>query len=477
MLFNSLEFIFIFLPAALFLFWRFKKQQQILLILLSLVFYAYWDYRNLPLLLASIVFNLIFGNFLLRNPQKRFLIIGIACNLLPLIFFKYFHFLQILLIEQRFDTVKHEPAIPLAISFFTFQQIAYLSDVYLRKIHPGSVTSYFLFVSFFPQLISGPIVHYKEMMPQFKRIAQRNFKYFFLSKGLYLFTIGLFKKTVIADSVFYTVNKGYTLDYHMDFFVSWIISISYSMQIYFDFSGYTDMALGAALCFGIKLPQNFNSPYKAVNLQDFWRRWHMTLSRWLRNYVYIPLGGGKTILPLVMLNVFVTFLIGGVWHGSGWLYLLWGALHGAGLCVFLIFRKLKLSIPVFLAQFITFVYVVIAFVPFRAPDHGKMVVIYNGMLGRNGIFSERFLASTSSSGLPLISDYIAHLTNKFQFNSFWIMALYIGVPLLITFALPNSTWFVKHLRFRKRELAAAVFMLVTSLFFINRTSPFLYFQF
>jgi D-alanyl-lipoteichoic acid acyltransferase DltB (MBOAT superfamily) len=222
----------------------------------------------------------------------------------------------------------------LAISFFTFQQIAYLVDSYKGETKEYDFLNYILFVSFFPQLIAGPIVHHKEMMPQFANLKNKIFSPNNFAKGLFILAMGLFKKVVIADTLALWANNGYNNHMEMSFFNAWIVTLAYTFQLYFDFSGYTDMAIGSGLMFNIKLPSNFNSPYKSLNLQDFWRRWHITLSRWLRDYIYIPLGGSKKGEYRAIFNIIITFFLGGLWHGAGWTFIFWGFYHGIGLTIF-----------------------------------------------------------------------------------------------------------------------------------------------
>lgn len=249
------------------------------------------------------------------------LILGIMANIALLGYFKYSDFF----IENINDVFKTNMALlnltlPLAISFFTFQQIAYLVDSYKGKTQEYDVVNYAVFVTFFPQLIAGPIVHHKEMMPQFAYASNNRINAENISRGLFIFAIGLFKKVVIADTFAIYANEGFDVAKVLSFYEAWATSLSYTFQLYFDFSGYTDMAIGLALLFNIVLPFNFNSPYKALNIQDFWRRWHMTLSRFLRDYIYIPLGGNRKGTVLTYRNLMATFVIGGLWHGAAWTF-------------------------------------------------------------------------------------------------------------------------------------------------------------
>jgi alginate O-acetyltransferase complex protein AlgI len=277
LLFNSYEFIFAFLPITFFIYFAIKSEQisKLFLLFASLFFYSWWNILYLPILLASISINYILGLQLTKKKNKKLLFVGISGNLALLGYFKYSDFfIENINFIFNSETELLNIALPLAISFFTFQQIAYLIDSYREDTKEYSFLNYSVFVSFFPQLIAGPIVHHKEMMPQFERKKKIDFEN--ISLGLFIFSIGLFKKVVIADTFAVWANGGFS-GVDLDFFEAWVTSLSYTFQLYFDFSGYADMAIGLALLFNIRLPINFNSPYKALNIQDFWRRWHITL--------------------------------------------------------------------------------------------------------------------------------------------------------------------------------------------------------
>ncbi len=262
------------------------------------------------------------------------LIVGILGNLLLLGYFKYADFfISNFNVAVGSNISLLHITLPLAISFFTFQQIAYLVDSYKGKVRKHNFISYTAFVTFFPQLIAGPIVHHSEMMPQFENIKNKIINKNNIAKGFFIFSLGLFKKVIIADTFAIWTKSGFDTSLTLNFLEGWATSLSYTFQLYYDFSGYTDMAIGAALFFNIHLPINFNSPYKATDIQDFWRRWHITLSRFLRDYVYIPLGGNRKGNYRTYLNLFLTFLVGGIWHGAGWTFIFWGFLHGVAIVV------------------------------------------------------------------------------------------------------------------------------------------------
>lgn len=344
MLFNSPEYIFFFLPITLILYFLLLKYSsgntaKTWLVFASLFFYAWWKLEYLLLISTSIIVNYYLGRYILRAKNKKnaklLLIAGIVLNVGLLAYFKYTNFFLdnlTWLLNDKFSAL--DIVLPLAISFFTFQQIAYLSDCYGDHDKDYNLLDYSLFVTFFPQLIAGPIVHHREMMPQFSELGNSRFHSSNFARGLFIFGLGLFKKMAIADTFAVWANAGYDSNAPLAFFDAWQVSLSYTFQLYYDFSGYTDMAIGAALMFNIRLPINFNSPYKALNIQDFWRRWHITLSRWLKDYVYIPLGGSRCTKTRTSINLFFTFLIGGIWHGAGWTFIIWGALHGVAIVIF-----------------------------------------------------------------------------------------------------------------------------------------------
>ena len=390
MLFNSYLFIFAFLPFTFFIYFYLNNRKSTtiaksFLVLSSLFFYAWWNPLYLPLILGSMFFNYNLGKTLNRPKKiskKSILLLGILSNLALLGYFKYmdffienFNFIFSIHIELL------NLALPLAISFFTFQQISYLVDSYRGETKEYDLLNYALFVTFFPQLIAGPIVHHKEMMPQFASKQNLIKNKHNITLGLFLFSIGLFKKVVIADTFAIWATNGFDTLQTLTMFQAWVTSISYSFQLYFDFSGYTDMAIGTALLFNIKLPINFNSPYKAISIQDFWRRWHITLSRFLRDYIYIPLGGNRQGEFRTYSNLMITFVLGGLWHGAGWTFLFWGFLHGAALVIHRGWSKLNIKLWNWLAWFITFNFINISWIFFRAKNWDDAIKIFSSMFG------------------------------------------------------------------------------------------------
>ena len=343
MAFNSYYYIIFFLPVvAVYLILSkssYVSTGKAWLVLVSLYFYGFMNFFYVPLLLCSIIANYVFGILLDGNTKRRFsrrlvLCLGISFNLVLLMYFKYTNFL-ILNINEFFKAhiSTLQLILPLAISFFTFQQISYLVDKYKGELNGDPFLDYCLFVTFFPKLIAGPIVCYNEIMPQFSLFRNKIFTYKNLSYGIFLVSIGLFKKSVIADSFGIYADRGFAITDSLSFCEAWVASLSYTLQIYFDFSGYTDIALGSAYFFNIKLPINFDSPYKSLNMQEFWRRWHITLGQWLMKYLYIPLGGSHCSTLRTYFNLFITFILCGIWHGAGWTFLAWGGMHGLGIIV------------------------------------------------------------------------------------------------------------------------------------------------
>jgi len=393
MLFNSVEFLLFFLPVVLLVFrllgrTQGPKAQALWLVLASIVFYGSWNPAFILLLVASVLVNFLVGRRLAggRAGSRIWLVAGIAGNLGLLGYFKYADFfLQNLSALGLWIIPLPGIVLPLAISFFTFQQIAYLVDVYRGECEEYEFVQYALFVVFFPQLIAGPIVHHREMMPQFNSLHRLESPWPDLAVGVTILALGLFKKAVLADSLahyadplFSAPGRGISLN-SVD---AWIATFCFSFQIYFDFSGYSDMAIGSARLFGIRLPENFASPYKSANIIEFWRRWHMTLSRFLRDYLYIPLGGNRHGVVNRYRNLLVTMLLGGLWHGAAWTFVLWGGLHGLYLCINHAWRSLcnkyglsENLIPRPLGIAVTMIAVSLAFVVFRAPDMDSALAV------------------------------------------------------------------------------------------------------
>lgn len=391
MLFNSYEFIFIFLPITLIVYFLLAKKRYIKsatgwLVFASLAFYSYWNIYYLPLLLVSILFNYNVGKKIEKTRRKRILIFGIAFNISLLAYFKYAGFF-VSSINTAFVTAIPVPNIilPLGISFFTFTQTAYLVDAYRGETNGYSLLTYGLFVTIFPHLIAGPILYHKDMIPQFSNLKNFIVNYRNMAVGISMFSIGLFKKVVIADTLAPWVKLAFDNADQLSFIEAWCGALAYTFQLYFDFSGYSEMAVGLGLMLNFKLPINFNSPYQATSVIEFWRRWHMTLSSFLKKYLYIPLGGNRYGESKKMRNLLVTMLLGGLWHGAGWTFVIWGGLHGCYLVINHQWRKYGIALPKFLNWVITFVCVIVAWVFFRSNSIHDAWVITKKMGGVSNI--------------------------------------------------------------------------------------------
>jgi alginate O-acetyltransferase complex protein AlgI len=405
MLFVTREFLLGFLPIVLGAFYLasmldFRKFLVPILLLASIVFYAWGNPAQTPILIVSILVNYAAGRALAHPdlaPARRKLVFVAALlfDLGLLAFFKYTNFILENLAELFGSAPLHLGiALPLGISFYTFTQIAFLADIYAGGHRQRDLASYGLFVTYFPHLVAGPIIHWRDVMPQFARLGRKQEPGVgsyapFLVDGACLFSIGLLKKLLIADQLGVFVDLGYKAVPSLGFADAWLLSLAYTFQLYFDFSGYADMAVGISLLLGIRIPFNFNSPYRADSIQDFWRRWHITLSRWLRDYLYIPLGGNRASSAAVYRNLFVTFLLGGLWHGAAWTFVMWGALHGAATCIHKAWSGAGLALPKPVAVAVTFLFVNMTWVYFRAPDiataHALLRTMASPHLGAPGL--------------------------------------------------------------------------------------------
>ncbi|MDN5200192.1 MBOAT family protein [Fulvivirgaceae bacterium BMA10] len=465
MLFNSPVFLFCFLPVTLMGYFILNHRNHPdmakgWLFIASLFFYSWWNPAYLPIILGSMTFNYFVGRQLnttnKKTGKKTILTIGVMANLGLLIFFKYTDFL----IENVNGLFASELSLlyitlPLAISFFTFQQIAYLVDSYKGLTGEYSFFNYGLFVSFFPQLIAGPIVHHSEMMPQFYSKENKLFSYENFIRGIFMFFMGLGKKVIIADTFAIFANYGYSDTAGLTLSDGWVTSLAYAGQLYFDFSGYTDMAIGAALMFNIKIPINFNSPYKAQSIQDFWRRWHITLSRFLRDYIYIPLGGNRNGEYKTLSNLMITFIIGGIWHGAGWTFVFWGFLHGAALIVHRVWQRANIRLPKIICIILTFNFVNIAWIFFRAEKWSDAINVLSAMFG---------FGTASNFTINVITD---------------IYSLPIALFGIILLFHKNTNELLSEFKPSKKYLAQTVGLVMMGLLFLNSitANDFLYFDF
>lgn len=450
MLFNSYIFVLVFLPLTLSIFaqltGRYAHASAWFLVLASFAFYAWsspWD--HVGLLLASIVFNLAVGIGLRckasDGARRALLAFGIVVDLAVLGYFKYSDFFVAqlgFLTQIGLGRSSVETLLPLGISFYTFTQIAYLADVYAKKAHEYAPANYALFVTWFPHLIAGPIMHHREMMPQFAAAFRAKIDLRLVLIGLSIFSVGLAKKVLLADQVApfadAVFNRGALLP--LTFAEAWVGALAYTMQIYFDFSGYSDMAIGLSLMFGVRLPVNFNSPYKSKSIIEFWRRWHMTLSRFLRDYVYIPLGGNRRGPVRRYANLMATMLIGGLWHGAGWTFVIWGGLHGLYLMVNHAWTAAGGRLPRPAGTTVTFLAVIIAWVFFRASDFTTAFAVLRPMALGNGLALPSslvgLLGSFESQGL--------HFDGLFANGIFsaHVALTTLGILLAAVWLLPNT---------------------------------------
>ena len=427
------------------------------------------------------LFNYIIGEILGKDGRNKgvnrkwILTFGIVSNIVLLGYFKYTDFFI-----GNYNYISGENiglyhlALPLGISFFTFQQISYLVDSYRKETIEYDFLNYALFVTFFPQLIAGPIVHHKEMMPQFAKTRNKVKNYRNIAMGLFIFSIGLFKKVVIADTFSVWATNGFDHAATLNMLEAWATSLSYTFQLYFDFSGYTDMAIGAALLFNIKLPINFNSPYKAKDIQDFWRRWHMTLSRFLKDYIDIPLGGNRASEPRVYTNLMITFLLGGLWHGAGWTFVFWGFIHGIALVIHRAWSKLGFKLWTWLAWLITFNFINIAWVFFRAKKWDDAIKVLDGMVGGSGIILPHILENKLSFLSKFGVEFGTYLGN-ISGNLFTIVWLLSGFILLLFFK--NSMEITNKFKANIWYLIFHISIFFTAMSLLNSVSEFLYFNF
>tara|TARA_R110001599_G_scaffold344541_1_gene568157 strand:- start:595 stop:2169 length:1575 start_codon:yes stop_codon:yes gene_type:complete len=524
MLFSSYEFLFAFLPLTFvgyFLIARLGREPAVAwLVICSLFFYGWWNPTYLLLIAVSMLVNFRLGQILSKRADpdgfsgRLWLSAGVVFNLSLIAYFKYTDF-AIESVNNLAGT--HIPLkeiiLPLAISFFTFQQIAYLVDARRGLAREYSFMHYALFVTFFPQLIAGPIVHHRDMLPQFMRDDAMKPHVSNISIGLTIFAIGLFKKTVLADGVaqfatptFDAAARGETLS----LFTAWGGALAYTLQLYFDFSGYSDMAIGGARIFGIKLPLNFHSPYRATSIIEFWRRWHMTLSQFLREYLYIALGGNRGTSLKRYRNLLLTMLLGGLWHGAGWTFVVWGGLHGVYLTANHLWRRFFPGVDGFnnkplvrlVAWLVTFIAVVIGWVFFRAVDFDTAVSVLAGMAGVHGVALPNGIAMRLGDlWLPLQAIGIeTYLGGGTDFVQTW---LWIAMLLPVALLCPNTQQIMRtaepalnmhqcqpsdelpmpsalsRLRWEPSARWALLigFLATVAIFAMTRVSEFLYFQF
>lgn len=472
MLFHSFEFLFAFLPLVLVLFFSISHPQfrMLLLLISSYFFYAYWNYKFIPLLFLSTYVDFYLGQKMgseTRTARRRiYLCTSVCLNLGLLVIFKYSNFIiaNLNLIMQPMGLgpmgLIDNLVLPVGISFYTFQSMSYTIDLYRNHSRPyKSFIAFATYVAFFPQLIAGPIIRHSDLVSQIQEVVKQKFNSFTFQQGLHLFVLGLSKKVLLADRIAMAIDPLITNIAYASTLEAWLCALGYTLQLYFDFSGYSDMAIGLGLMFGLTFPPNFNSPYKAKSMTDFWRRWHMSLSFWLRDYLYISLGGNRLSQWRTYSNLVLTMVLGGLWHGAAWTFLIWGFFHGFILAVERVLkielyqtkiRWLKIAWPV-----LTFLLVILGWVIFRATSVEHAITWFNQLFSWQG-------------GLRL-DGFSARTRDRFG------LAMLVGV--FLVFKCSNTQEMMKKFQGSIWSGIVASCLLFLSLLLLTSDSPFLYFQF
>ncbi len=460
MLFNSYEFLLLFLPITFFVYFYLNSKKQIViskifLVVASLFFYSWWNPIYLPLILASMIFNFFVGQKLNKKSTKNMLIFGIVGNVGLLGYFKYTDFF----IENfnwafNKDVELLHLALPIAISYFTFQQIAFLVDSYRGETKEYNFLNYALFITFFPQLLMGPIIHHKDMIPQFQTKWKSLIKWENVALGLFIFAIGLAKKTLIGDPLTDYAQYAFNNAQKLSMIEAWYASTSYVLSYYFDLSGYADMAIGIGKMFNIDIPKNFNSPYKARNFADYWKRWHITLSKFLGDYIYKSLGGNKTIIWIMYLNIMITFFVSGFWHGAGWNFVVWGLLNGIFVVMAHMMKKANLQMNYYLAWSLMFFGLILTRILFVAND-----------------FNDAWYVT-----LTLFDISNLRFTNLF-YTDIYLQSFYIILALFLALGCKNSMEISQNFKPNFKYIFYTIILLTASLFTFSDAKEFLYFQF
>ena len=469
MLFNSVAFLFFFLPATWFTFnvakQRSKNASQLVLLVASLLFYSWWNWIFTGLLVASIVVSYGIGMVLQSQRTRSVFTLAILATLAPLLYFKYMEWFA-LMVGHPIEAI----TLPLGISFFTFLQLAYLTEIYRGTHNRRGLLPYAVFVTYFPHLIAGPILRHEEVTRQLEAIDRRPIALdASFARGLQLVVVGLFKKVIVADLWCSGVaDTAFANAQSADFTLAWTGALAYSAQLYFDFSGYCEMALGMSLLFGIVIPVNFQSPYRARNIADFWRRWHISLSQWFRDHVYIPLGGNTKGPARAAFAVLVTFFLTGLWHGAGWTFVAWGMLHAGFVLVYRVWRASGLPMPAALAKFVTLMAVIFAWVIFRAGSFDGALHFWRSMLGLNG-FTLGYGFAQFQDALP---SWVTIANHKLVIGTevilYALVLWWCSVAKNVHEIEVRPTW---------GALTGMFIAALTSMAYINRGSTFLYFQF
>ena len=488
LLFNSYEFIFLFLPISLVVFFLLAKIEgktiaALWIVLSSFFFYGWWDWHYVPLLFASICFNYFVGERIkISSNRKAWLAFGIGTNLAMLGYYKYTGFFLATINDLAGREIYDVPTIilPLGISFFTFTQTAYLLDVHgggtLSRDHEqASFLFYCEFVTVFPHLIAGPIIDHRKMMPQFFAVKNYSVDYQNLATGLMIFIIGLFKKVLIADRLSPWVGDVFARADSLTFIEAWLGAIGYTFQLYFDFSGYSEMAIGLGRMFNLSFPTNFDSPYQARSIIDFWRRWHMTLGLWVKEYLYIPFGGNRQGELLKMRNLFFSMLLIGFWHGAGWTFIFWGALHGILLMINHQWRRLDINFPDVLNWGLTFLSVTVCWVFFRAESFREAVAVLWAMVDVRHIALPVDIPYVQSLGWLQTWGVSLVPMGSIGGGVFLKFLALVALLLIVLLKCPNPQKWI--LQPSMKWMAVVAGMFFSSLWFLGSSSEFLYFQF
>lgn len=487
MLFNSYIFVFLFFPMVVIgYYWLHHKGMEKAalgyLILMSMVFYGYNSIQYLAMLVVSILVNYLLVWLMDKagRPAGRrlLLVLGLLYNLGILFCFKYFDFF-IENVNALFRTDYHflRLALPLGISFYTFQQLSYVIDSYRKDCERYSFLEYAAYVSFFPQLIAGPIVYHDELIPQLRAEENHHIQYENLCKGLYAFALGMSKKVLVADTLSKVVTVGYANVEMLNGVSTALVMICYSLQIYFDFSGYCDMAYGIGFMFNVELPVNFNSPYKAASVREFWDRWHMTLTRFFTKYVYIPLGGSRKGKVRTYVNVMIVFLVSGIWHGANWTFILWGIVNGLGNLFDRFFDPVLQRIPRVIRTIVTFCFCTVAWSMFRAVSVGQGFQMIGNLrkLGDGGLHSEVADAFNRIFEVRLLAR--VGLGRMIVAEPWLMPAAFALILILACMFLRNTQEKANDGRYGAGRIAVTVGLLIWSILSLSEVSEFLYFNF
>lgn len=482
MLFNSYIFLLCFFPIivlAYFIMNRFQKKEwgKVVIILGSFVFIAYSSVYHALVLLGSIIINWIINKQLNQTDKnlsrKEYLVLGIVANVVGLIAFKYCNFIiqnLNLVLGKNFNYF--HIILPLGISFYTFQQITYLVDNYWGNVPKEySALDYLAFVAFFPKLLEGPVVYHDELIPQLRDEKKKKLDLDNISRGLFIFAIGLTKKVLVADNFGKIVDFGYTNVVSLNSFEALITIVGYTLQIYFDFSGYCDMAIGVAKMLNIDLPWNFESPYKAKDINEFWRKWHITLTRFLTKYIYIPLGGNRKGMMRTYLNIIIVFLVSGLWHGVGYTFLFWGLLHGLASILYRIFKKPYDHIPAFFRWIFTFIFINFTWVFFRASTVSDAVALFRQLF----VGGWKFFINAELMEIMLQPTFVSVFSRLFPFNVV-ILVVYV-IALFVVMFLNNSREMLINYRPNIKTFIFTYTLLMLSILSVSGVSTFLYVNF